>query len=545
MRILVIMVALVAILGPQISTWKTTPLPTSASASSEEIRDLSTGATEIPVEATASPSPMPKIHKPRNSENPVADELCNLRLRDAIRIGLDNSEVIRVIRIGAIGDMGPATLDNVAGRFANTSRLTHPDADVVIAPLNRDASIWNFQAAAMALVRSVEQQYWALWQQQATLEAREAAVKQGEEILRRERAKLVFGRSSCADLAEAEQQLETFKLNLASATSDVITTERQLRNILGLPAADGFRIIAATPPVEARVEPDWESCVRQMGDSQPDVAQQKILIRLVELQLLLARNQLLPLMGLNELYQVNSLGGQLDQVGLVLSESIRRYAARPYPTSPDHKQPAQTDFDRRQVGMGFLMPLTFLGRGPLANTRQAQYQLLRQRMVLQQITHETTHSLARFFLEVDANYKQYATARRLNLAAKQRLEAQRALYEEGRITPDRLLDAIGQQADAIAKEALFLAVYNGSLASLEEAKGTLLDFDGIAIHEGPSPRKAYIQAKDQGVAPAAFEKPAELPTSLPVPPKPSDKTFPPRPKFNPAGLDCGPSFPDA
>ena len=82
------------------------------------------------------------------------------------------------------------------------------------------------------------------------------------------------------------------------------------------------------------------------------------------------------------------------------------------------------------------MPIGF--RAPLANTRQAQYQLLRQRAFLQQIVHQTTHSLARFFLEVDANYKQFKTAQRLRAAAQQRLEAQRAFYEEGRITIDRL-----------------------------------------------------------------------------------------------------------
>jgi outer membrane protein TolC len=47
------------------------------------------------------------------------------------------------------------------------------------------------------------------------------------------------GRSTVADLAEAEQREESFELDLVSKTSDVITTERQLRNILGLPPAPG------------------------------------------------------------------------------------------------------------------------------------------------------------------------------------------------------------------------------------------------------------------------------------------------------------------
>ena len=140
------------------------------------------------------------------------------------------------------------------------------------------------------------------------------------------------------------------------------------------------------------------------------------------------------------------------------------------------------------------MPLGM--RSPLANTRNAQYILLRQRAYLQQIVHQTTHSLARFFLEVDANYKQFKTASRLRAAAAQRLEAQRAYYEEGRITIDRFLDAVSQYAQAVAQEAQFKTTYNISIVALEEAKGTLLAYNNIAVAEGPHPRKAYVQARD-------------------------------------------------
>ncbi len=147
------------------------------------------------------------------------------------------------------------------------------------------------------------------------------------------------------------------------------------------------------------------------------------------------------------------------------------------------------------------MPLGM--RAPLANVRQAQYTLLKQRAYLQQVVHQTTHSLARFFLEVDANYKQFKTAIRLRAAAAQRLEAQRAFYEEGRITIDRYLDAVSQYASAVAQEAQFKTTYNISIVALEEAKGTLLAYDNIAVAEGPHPQKAYIQARDQQAAPPA------------------------------------------
>ena len=99
----------------------------------------------------------------------------------------------------------------------------------------------------------------------------------------------------------------------------MITTERQLRNILGLPPADNRRIIPVTPPTEARLEPDWDASLAQMLNFQPDIVQQQILVRVAELQLLIARNQLLPQLNFNALYQFNGLGQQLDSAEAVMT----------------------------------------------------------------------------------------------------------------------------------------------------------------------------------------------------------------------------------
>ncbi len=393
-------------------------------------------ASGAPVGASNLPATMPKITKPHTSGNEEADEIWNLTLPDAIKIGLDNSEVVRVISMGAQG----IPLSNFD---PNPPEDVKPPADssVLIARLNADASVWNFKAAIMAHVRSIEQQYWELSHQQVVLWSRETAVRLAEEILRRERAGLKVGKAAPADVAETELQLENYQLNLVTATSDVITTERQLRNILGLPPADHRRIVPSTAPTEARLEPDWEISVRQMLESQPDIAQQRVMARLSEINLLLARNQLLPPLGMNTLHELTNLGDRLDEVGAVpgLPAMIRQDAAIHYPVDMDPAEPGEPEFVAHKIGMSYLMPIS-VSRAPLANTRQAQYHLLRQRATLQQITHQTTHSLARFFLEIDANYKQFRTARRLRTASQQQLEAQRAFYEAVSRDPALLIE---------------------------------------------------------------------------------------------------------
>jgi outer membrane protein TolC len=618
--------------------------------------------------SSSQPLRLPKLSKPRTTNDPESQEIWPMTLQQAIRIGLDNSEIVRVIAFGAQGipiggfeptplntgasagiasSLGAGTLQsvydpailetsiasalstfdtafttsvlwgnnvqpfnngvqggslsltgtkypiisennswqyqiglskrtetgallgvvhNINWSYQNSSFLVWPSAfttniqltltqpllgsaalpgqqpgnpvgleanraPIVISRLNADAAVWRFKAEVMAHCRSVEQQYWNLAQSHVQLWASDRAVSLAEEILNREQAELVVGRGTVADVAEAKQRLEQFNLDLVTRTSDVITTERQLRNILGLPPADNRRIIPVTPPTEARLEPDWDSSLAQMLNFQPDIVQQQILVRVAELQLLIARNQLLPQLNLSALYQLNGLGQQLDSAEAVMTgatlKSLNPVIATQQRLAGLQQNPGNyNNFVTWQVGFTFQMPLGM--RGPLANTRQAQYILLRARAYLQQVVHQTTHSLARFFLEIDANYKQFKTASRLRAAAAQRLDAQRAYYEEGRITIDRFLDAVSQYATAVATEAQYKTTYNISIVALEEAKGTLLAYDNIAVAEGPWPRKAYVQARDIQAAHRQHHIP---PDGAEIPPKPQGpwNTDPTRP----------------
>jgi Outer membrane efflux protein len=141
-----------------------------------------------------------------------------------------------------------------------------------------------------------------------------------------------------------------------------------------------------------------------------------------------------------------------------------------------------------------LQPSAISGRS-FPNTRQAQYALLRARARERQVLHQSTRLLARTYLDVDASYKQYTAAKRLQAAAAHRLEVQRAYYDEGRITIDRFLDAVDKNADAIAAEARYKAAYNVSLAALCEAKGTLLADRNVTMVDGPKDRHAYPVAE--------------------------------------------------
>lgn len=124
-----------------------------------------------------------------------------------------------------------------------------------------------------------------------------------------------------------------------------------------------------------------------------------------------------------------------------------------------------------------------------------------------QAVHETVHTLSRFFLEQDVNQKQLQDATQRREAASAASKARCVAYEEGRATGVEYGEAIVQAAEAAALEMQYLAAFNTSIANLEEAKGTLLDCEGVRILDakGDAP---------QGVSTVASANP---PTPKPAP----------------------------
>jgi len=361
------------------------------------------------------PSPStPPPAVPRTKAPTEPEPTRPLTLPEALRIGLENAPGARVLYPG-----GPA---DACGK------------PMVIAS-SGDDSPFQFRAEVMALVRSIEQQYWALGEQNNRRWSREVAVELGEEIFRREQARFELGRGSLPNHAEAKEQLERFRLDLAEATADVITTERQLRKILRLDSGDGRRLIPVTPPTEAQLTPDWDDCLARMLASQPDILRGEAQVRLAKFR----------------------------------------------PSGP---------------------PAT---NGPADASE-------RERTFLQQVVHQTTHALARFFLEVDANSKQFQAAGRLREAAQQRLETQQAAYEAGTVTIDRYLDALRNWSTAVAREGQSRSSYNVSIIALEEAKGTLLSHDKIVVADlgdSPLPRTDRAAKVDAQTRVASLDRSAD------------------------------------
>jgi outer membrane protein TolC len=375
-------------------------------------------------------------------------ETWRLTLREAIQIGLDNSEIVRVIAQGkqatpvgncfgpptaAIPPPSPSSIDLPKGMHSDRSSL-------LIGRLNADVSIPRFKSAVMASIRSINRQYLSLAEARAALWAAEQTVNLGQEVVRFEETDMMNYHGGIQSVAEATQRLEAFQKVLARRKTEVDKSERQLRQLLGLPQFDNRQIIPVDHPIKEHVIFDRAECLEVMMQKQPDIIQQKALRHLADQKLTEARNAITAA-------STNPLAHHDNDVNLA--------STQPSPRS-NH---------------------------PLTNTRTAQYAVTRSQESLDQVVQQSTQSLDQALREVETEYQSYAKTRRLRNAAEKRLEAQWSYWEEGRITADRYLDAVEQYATLLTSEHQHLSAYNAALAVVSECKGTLLEDQNIVVAE--------------------------------------------------------------
>jgi hypothetical protein len=149
-------------------------------------------------------------------------------------------------------------------------------------------------------------------------------------------------------------------------------------------------------------------------------------------------------------------------------------------------------FEEWQFGLNLNMPIGF--RRELSAVRNMQLLLARERAVLQDEELEVSHQLADAIRNVDRYYGVAQTNFNRRVAAERNVEAVRAAYDTGTVTLDLVLDAQRRLADAEASYYRSLSDYMLAIRDVHLRKGSLLEYNGVMLAEGPWPAKAYFDA---------------------------------------------------
>ena len=364
---------------------------------------------------------------------------------------------------------------------------------VLIARINEDQSLINFEQSVIGLVADVETAYWNLALAYRTLAANVAARQSALQTFQYQQIRVEVGTGRDNEAAQARSQYFQFQAQVeqslaggsgALAGAGLYAAEQQLRYLIGLPATDGRLIRPSTPPTDVRVVFDWESSVSQAINRRFEIRRQKFNIRQRELELYAARLNKRPRVDLLTLYRWRGLGDNLigsrnEFVFDNLASSI---------TSGDYQE--------GQAGVELTFPVG-LRRAALAVTN-AQLNLRRERAVLAETELRISHDLSNAARQIALSHQLLDTNYNRFQATLREVEVLRRRFREGN---DPIINLLNAQLGLQQSETAFyqsLTDYNLALRDFHRQKGSLLAYNNVALFEGPWCADAYCDAHTVG-----------------------------------------------
>jgi outer membrane protein TolC len=389
--------------------------------------------------------------------------------------------------------------NRIAGPFDpfNGAGSVQLNDGVLIARIRTDITLATFEANVRNLVREVEAAYWDLYFGYRNLEARKVGQNSALATWRKVEALRIEGaRGGEADKeAQAREQYYFFRAEVETAQSDLFRAENRLRYLMGLMATDGRLISPSTEPGMARVQFDWNEIHSEALVRSAELRQQRWRVKQAELELMAAKNLLLPRLDLVWRHRFLGLGDDL------LNSDGRGYSGSNEDILADtdaFSTLTDGNFQESQIGVQLNMPFGF--RRELATVRNQQLQVAENRELLQDQELELSHALTEAVRVLDTSYTLMQTNFNRVVAAQRQVEVLEESFQLGTITVDFVLDAQRRLADALTSAYRSQADYNLNIAQVHFRKGSLLEYSGVYLAEGPWPGKAYFDAHRRGRA---------------------------------------------
>lgn len=356
---------------------------------------------------------------------------------------------------------------------------------VVIARINTDISLMDFEIQVRNMIHDVEELYWELYlayqNYNSLVMSRNASLQLWQAV----HAKFGEGLPGAgrAEEAQAREQYFEARARVEAALGGpagrggeqgIYGIELQLRRICGLTANDGKVIRPTDEPTVAAMVHNWDVSLATAFARREELRKQKWNIKSIEFQLRAAKNLARPQLNFVSSYQMNGFGqhlfGDNAPVGSV-QENLTNYTR-------NLLQGNQTGWN---VGLQFAVPLGL--RNAHAQIRNTELRLIKAQSVLESQEMEINHEIAGTFQALDYWYQNMQTNYNRRLAAADNMEAALIDYGVDRKALDLVLQA--QNRQTIADLAFFRSVieYNKSLAELQLRQGTLLEYNNIHLAE--------------------------------------------------------------
>lgn len=355
---------------------------------------------------------------------------------------------------------------------------------VLIAKVNQDITNAAFEQGMRDYMSDVINAYWDLYFAYRDVDAKRDAMERSLKTWRSYEAQRTSNRKSGAAEALAREQYYRFQGELQDAIAGklaqrtqnnnassggafagvggVQAAERRMRLLIGLPLSEGMLLRPTDEPSRAPVHFDWDSIAVEAIALRSELQQQRLKIKRREMEVIAARNYLMPNLDLVTIYRMRGLDKRLAGDDSAFGD-LGTFDTQEYEANIELKLP-----------IGFR-------QGHLA-VRHAQMELARDRAILKEQERQILHDLAAVVAEADRAIAQAETNLNRYFAASDALETLEASQEAGMpVSFEQLLDAQRRVSESQTKYAQSLVEYSIAIKNVQYEKGTLLKSSDVLL----------------------------------------------------------------
>ncbi len=379
---------------------------------------------------------------------------------------------------------------------------------VMIARINTDISLADFEQGIINFVNDVETAYWELYFTYHNLDnqvaGRNSSLLNWQRILKL----MEFGASGGEAAAEAQSRSQYFLFDVTvkeslSGTNGLYAAEQRLRYLMGLPATDGALLKPTSEPMMGEVVFDWDSALNDALVRRVEIRRTKWSVKRRELELVAARLNRRPTLDVLSQYRYRGMGDSL----ISSNDDSNQFNSL-------YQSIFNGNYQEWQTGLELAYPVGL--RQASAAVTNARWLLAREVALLREQELRVSHDLSNAARQVARSYQLMLTNYNRQNSDKDQVVALDARYTAGRDNINFLLQA--QRDLAVSQSALFrsLVDYQLALRDFHREKGSLLNYNQVNLSEGAWPAAAYQDAYQRG----RFFSPRLNPESVDVVPRP-------------------------
>ncbi len=379
---------------------------------------------------------------------------------------------------------------------------------ILITRIRNEQQRAEYDRVINTMLLNVETAYWNLFSSYHNLVAQEEGLKQSFDAYafarERQRAGIIREQLTLNNKA----QYHRFQAQSLTARGQVLTSERNLRGLLGMRSDDGTRLVPVDEPTRVPYQPDYYEVVNEALQLRPELMIARQDLKAKQLDLVLQRNLRRPDLRFFSSYDIAGLGSRLDGRN-----------STDFPSTNALQGLAANQFNSWTLGLRLDMPLGF--RDANALVRQAQLNMHKTYYYLLDSERKTVEAAADQYRRVIQTNEEIKYRQQEKESLRRYVELESAVRELN--TKEEFSSYVFnlaqvQQNLATATSAEFQAVanYNIALANLEFSKGTIQKYNNVSVADGPLPAYVNKKAADHFRARDAALKLREHPSDSPT-----------------------------